>query len=135
MAVKMRRNFSGEFAARDLGNGTWRLSQPNGVEIFLRGVDAVESAALSAPALSDLGIEWRGHLAVVTLKSKGGAASAAAGSAWAHEPLPNLYDALPLAEFDGKARRFWRRVFWLVRMPGGRRLLKYFARAGRKRGQ
>jgi hypothetical protein len=135
MAAKMRRNFSGEFAARDLGYGTWRLAQSNGVEIFLRGVDAVEAPAFAAPHLTDLGIEWRDHLALVTLKSNGAVSSAAVAGAWAHEPLPNLYDALPLAQFDAKARRFWRRVFWVVRMPGGRRLLKYFARTGRKRGQ
>ena len=135
MAAKMRRNFSGEFAARELGNGTWLLTQSNGVEIFLRGVNALEAMALSAQPLTDLGIEWRDHLALITLKSNGGVASAAASGAWAHEPLPHLYDALPLALFDAKARRFWRRVFWLVRVPGGRRLLKYFAGAGRKRGQ
>jgi hypothetical protein len=49
--------------------------------------------------------------------------------------LPKLYEALPLARFDAKARRFWGRVFWLVRMPGGRSLLKYFAGGGRKRSQ
>ena len=98
-------------------------------------MNAVDSAALAAPAIADLGIEWRNHLALITLKSNGGVASAAAGSAWAHEPLPHLYEALPLAPFDAKARRFWRRVFWLVRLPGGRRLLKYFARAARKPSQ
>jgi hypothetical protein len=135
MAAKMRRNFSGEFAARDLGRGTWRLVQPNGAEIFLRGVTPLEAPAFAAPRLSDVGIEWREHSALVTLKSSGGVASAAVGSAWAHEPLPKLYEALPLARFDAKARRFWGRVFWLVRMPGGRRLLKYFAGGGRKRSQ
>jgi hypothetical protein len=135
MAAKMRRNFSGEFAAQDLGSGTWRLAQPSGAEIFLRGVSSLEAQAFSAQRLTDLGIEWRHQSALVTLKSNGGVASAAVSGAWAHEPLPKLYDALPLAPFDAKARRFWGRVFWLVRMPGGRRLLKYFARGGRKRGQ
>ena len=135
MTAKMRRNFSGEFAAQDLGSGNWRLAQPSGAEIFLRGVSSLEAQAFSAQRLTDLGIEWRRQAALVTLKSNGGVASAAVSGAWAHEPLPKLYDALPLAPFDAKARRFWGRVFWLVRMPGGRRLLKYFARGGRKRGQ
>ncbi len=135
MAAKMRRNFSGEFAARDLRSGTWRLAQPNGTGIYLRGVSSLEVPALSAPPLTDVGIEWRDQSALVTFKSNGAVASAAVSGAWAHEPLPKLYEALPLAPFDAKARRFWGRVFWLVRMPGGRRLLKYFARGGRKRGQ
>jgi hypothetical protein len=135
MAAKMRRNFSGEFAARELGSGTWRLAQPNGAEIFLRGVTSLEAPAFSAPRLTDVGIEWRNQLVLVTFKANGSVASAAVSDAWAHEPLPKLYDALPLAPFDAKARRFWGRVFWLVRLPGGRRLLKYFARGGHKRGQ
>ena len=135
MAAKMRRNFSGEFTARDLRSGTWRLAQPNGTEIYLRGVSSLEAPALAAPPLTDVGIEWRDQSALVTFKSTGAVASAAVSGAWAHEPLPKLYEALPLAPFDAKARRFWGRVFWLVRMPGGRRLLKYFARGGRKRGQ
>jgi hypothetical protein len=36
-----------------------------------------------------------------------------------------------LADFDARARRFWRRVFVLVRIPGGRRLLGMLARASR----
>jgi hypothetical protein len=40
-----------------------------------------------------------------------------------HEPLARLYEALPLATLDANARRFWRRVFRLVRIPGGRYLL------------
>jgi hypothetical protein len=50
-----------------------------------------------------------------------------------HEPLPKLYAELPLAGFDERARRFWRRVFRLVRIPGGRHLLGVLAR--RPRGQ
>ena len=49
-------------------------------------------------------------------------------SAIVHEPLARLYEALPLAELDAKARRFWRRVFRLVRIPGGRYLLLAMAR-------
>jgi hypothetical protein len=56
-----------------------------------------------------------------------------AAAAIVHEPARNLYAALPLAEFDGRARRFWRRVFLLVRIPGGRSLLGILAHASRKR--
>jgi hypothetical protein len=40
---------------------------------------------------------------------------------------------LPLVSFDDKARRFWRRVFRLVRIPGGRHLLGVLARRNRDR--
>jgi hypothetical protein len=39
---------------------------------------------------------------------------------------------LPLASIDADARRFWRRVFRLVRIPGGRYLLKVLTRARRR---
>jgi hypothetical protein len=42
-----------------------------------------------------------------------------------------LYEALPLAGFDATARRFWRRVFLLVRLPGGRYLLRLIAQRKR----
>jgi hypothetical protein len=48
-----------------------------------------------------------------------------------HEPLANLYAALPLATLDANARRFWRRVFTLVRIPGGRHLLGILGRRRR----
>ncbi len=50
-----------------------------------------------------------------------------------HEPLARLYEALPLVTLDAKARRFWRRVFRLVRIPGGRYLLGALARLPRER--
>ena len=55
----------------------------------------------------------------------------AATSAIVHEPLGHLYESLPLVKFDAKARRFWRRVFRLVRIPGGRYLLKFLARTSK----
>jgi hypothetical protein len=56
-----------------------------------------------------------------------------ARSAIVHEPLAHLYDAFPLAGLDAKARRFWRRVFRLVRIPGGRYLLGVLAHRTRDR--
>jgi hypothetical protein len=41
-----------------------------------------------------------------------------------------LYESLPLVSIDANARRFWRRVFRLVRIPGGRFLLKLLTRSG-----
>jgi hypothetical protein len=42
-----------------------------------------------------------------------------------------LYDSLPLADFDRSAQRFWNRVFRVMRLPGGRFLLRFLARGGR----
>ena len=50
-----------------------------------------------------------------------------------HEPLMRLYETLPLVSLDEKAKRFWRRVFFLVRVPGGRYLLRILARRSRGR--
>jgi hypothetical protein len=60
------------------------------------------------------------------------AVSVCAASAIVHEPLERLYESLPLASIDADARRFWRRVFRLVRIPGGRYLLKVLTRARRR---
>jgi hypothetical protein len=132
MTAKMRRHFSGVFAAADCGKGVWRLSrvQPHLIEIFARGL-ASNNAPLLAGRLTDLGIEWRDGRVSLSVTTSGGAAGVDAASVWVHEPCPTLYDSLPLAQFDAPARRFWRRVFFLVRIPGGRRLLKYFARRKR----
>jgi hypothetical protein len=135
MTAKMRRHFSGVFAAADCGKGAWRLSrlQPQPIDIFLRGIASTDAPVL-AGRLTDLGIEWRDGRVFLKLTTSAGAADVAAASALVHEPLPKLYDTLPLAQFDAPARRFWRRVFFLVRIPGGRRLLKILGRARRKRG-
>jgi hypothetical protein len=57
------------------------------------------------------------------------AASVEVTAAIVHEPLGNLYESLPLASIDANARRFWRRVFRLVRIPGGRYLLRLLTRS------
>jgi hypothetical protein len=135
MTAKMRRHFSGVFAAADCGKGAWRLSrmQPHPIEIFLRGIASTDAPVL-AGRLTDVGIEWRDGRVFLSLTTSGGAAGLDAASALVHEALPKLYDTLPLAQFDAPARRFWRRVFFLVRIPGGRRLLKYLARTSRPSG-
>jgi hypothetical protein len=77
-------------------------------------------------------VEWRrdgnGDGAVVTLTTGGGTVQIHARTVILHEPVALLYDQLPLMRLDDAARRFWRRVFWLVRIPGGRRLLGLVAR-------
>jgi len=135
MATKMRRNFSGAGSARLAGDGTWRVTRgpPHETEIIVGGADSRSAQACGA-TLHDLGIEWQGARVLLTMTSAGGrVATVEAASAIVHEPLRNLYAALPLADFDGRARRFWRRVFLLVRIPGGRSLLGILAHASRRK--
>jgi hypothetical protein len=131
MDSKMRRHLPGTFATRQLGQGAWRLSrnQPEPVDVFLRGADA-GSDALPAH-VRDIDIEWRTEDVLVSIASGTQRRVIKTQTVIVHEPLANLYTALPLAKLDAKARRFWRRVFGLVRIPGGRYLLGFLARRGR----
>jgi hypothetical protein len=81
----------------------------------------------------DIVIEWRAETVVLTMTSAEQPRIIKAQSAIVHEPLARLYEALPLASFDANARRFWDRVFRLVRIPGGRYLLGVLARRNRRR--
>ena len=125
-----RRQFTGSYRGEGLGKGAWRLvscALPP-VEIFLRGAQFD-----SAQSISDVQIEWLPHGAVLTGSIAGRRVQIDARSAIVHEPLELLYESLPLAQFDRQAQTFWRRVFWLVRIPGGKRLLGALARFSRKR--
>jgi hypothetical protein len=133
MSPKMRRNYSGTFMPLPLGDGAWQLSRtaPQ-TQIFLRDAESGAAKAFGTAPLVDLGIEWQQGKALLTFMSGDRVASVQAATAMVHEPLDHLYDSLPLAEFDANARRFWRRVFRLVRFPGGRYLLKLLRRGSRQ---
>jgi hypothetical protein len=128
MSSKLRRNFSGAFLPQDRGNGSWQLSRaaPHEIDVFLRGTE--RGAKFGTGLLLDLGIEWQADKVLLTFMSGEKVASVEAASAIVHEPLEHLYEGLPLVSIDADARRFWRRVFRLVRIPGGRYLLKALAR-------
>jgi len=136
MSPKKRRNFSGAFLSQDRGNGAWQLirSAPHETTVFVRDAQHDAANAFRHGRIIDLGIEWRDEEALLTFMSDGRVSSVAAGSAIVHEPLADLYASLPLASIDADARRFWRRVFALVRLPGGRFVLKLLtrSRAGRQ---
>jgi hypothetical protein len=134
MSSKMRRNLAGIFSAQNIGSGAWRLARgaPAPAEVFLRGVESGAAGAFARADLGDVDIEWRTDTVLLTVTAAGRRGSFNAQSAIVHEPLSGLYDALPLAALDEKARRFWRRVFRLVRIPGGRHLLGALARRSRK---
>ena len=130
MKPKMRRNLPGPFLTWNLGEGAWRLSrsEPAPIDVFLRGADSGAAEAFRSSAVRDIDIEWRAAAAVLTMKSAEQPRTIYTQSAIVHEPLAHLYDALPLAILDPKARRFWRSVFRLIRIPGGRYLLRVLTR-------
>lgn len=130
MSKKVERVLTASLEARELAGGVWRLSNgaAGGIELILRGTDSADRATLANLRASKAVIVWAGAAAVVTLTTPGGPRRVRARTAILHEPKSTLYGALPLVHLDAAARRFWRRVFVLVRIPGGRRLLGLMAR-------
>jgi hypothetical protein len=135
MKPNMRRHLPGTFHTQVLGTGAWRLSrsEPGPIDVFLRGADPDAAEALRLPTPADVEIEWRPGMAVLCVTSAARRRVFKVQSAIVHEPLAQLYDALPLKSFDAEASSFWRRVFALVRIPGGRYLLGVLARRSRGR--
>jgi hypothetical protein len=136
MKPQMRRNLSGTFLPQDLGKGAWRLTRGEApdTDVFLRGAEPNATEALRGATVSDIAIEWRSDAVVLNFTSGDGLRTLQTQSAIVHEPQSQLYEVLPLASLDDKARRFWRRVFRLVRIPGGRYLLRVLARRTRDAG-
>ena len=125
--------YAGPFVVLDAGNDVWRLSgETSGMQILLRGAGVkARSLFADAPRIESVALEWSRDLVIVTLALPGGATTLTALSATVHEPQPALYDKLPLAAFDADARKFWQRVFRLMRIPGGRFLLGLMTRRRR----
>jgi hypothetical protein len=134
MPARLRRNFSGAFLPQHRGNGTWQLSRPapHEITVFLRDAEHGAELSFGTGPLIDLGIEWHAEKVLLTFMAGEKVASVEAANAIVHEPLEQLYERLPLISIDADARRFWRRVFRLVRIPGGRFLLKLLARSRRR---
>jgi hypothetical protein len=135
MNPNMRCHLPGKFLAQDLGGGAWRLARRDlkPAEVLLRGTEPRAAEVLSAHDLGDIDIEWQAARVELWATSSGRRAAVASQSAIVHEPMAQLYEGLPLARTDPKSRRFWRRVFCLVRIPGGRLLLAAVARRTRAR--
>jgi hypothetical protein len=135
MKPKMRRKLPGTFLTRDLGAGAWRLSrgETEPIDILVSGTESEAADALRSRFVRDIDIEWRAEAVVLSMTSAERRRSVKAQSVIVHEPLPRLYETLPLVTLDAKARLFWRRVFRLVRIPGGRHLLGVLARRTRER--
>jgi hypothetical protein len=133
----MTYSLAGPFAAFAAGNGAWRLSAgaPSGpgVQILLRGTSADAARFFAdAPRIERIVLDWSRDIVIVTLTVAGGIGALTAHSAIVHEPQDQLYRCLPLAEFDAGAQAFWRRVFRLLRLPGGRFLLGLMTRRERR---
>lgn len=125
--MTIERTLTGPFRARALGADTWQLTS-EGAEVYLAGVESAASAALAGATAATVRVAWSGAVAAVTLSSAGQSARRfISRTVIIHEPRPRLYDALPLIVLDDAARRFWRRVFCIARLPGGRRLLRWIA--------
>lgn len=135
MKSNMRCNLPGAFLTRNLGQGGWRLSrgEPEPVEVFLLGAAPPTAESSQALDVRDIDIEWRADSVWLRFISDGRPIAVQVQGAIVHEPLPRLYAALPLAHLEAPGRRFWRRVFRLVRIPGGRYLLGVLARRSRGR--
>jgi hypothetical protein len=131
----MRCNLPGTFLTRTPGQGSWQLSraEPEPVEVFVLGAAPPTAESSRALDVRDIGIEWRADSVWLSFFSDGRPMAVQAQGAIVHEPLPRLYAALPLARLEEPGRRFWRRVFRLVRIPGGRYLLGILARRTRGR--
>ena len=126
-----RKTWAGVFSCERSSERNWVITSVREpiVEIRLLGADL--GARVVSDGVQSVRIDWLSEGATVDLISGSDVFRVHAATVLVHEPLPALYRALPLADFDARARRFWQRVFWLARLPGGRTLLRLLARRAR----
>jgi len=133
-----RKTLSGKFNASRLNERLWRLSRDAGAahagaahagaahaEVYLIG------AAVPDGAIERIEIDWAGDAVDVTLTMQDSTQRIRARAVYIHEPRPDVHDRLPLETFGPRARAFWKRIFLLVRIPGGSALLSRIARRTR----
>jgi len=130
-----RQSLAGPFAATKLHSGLWQLTAegPDGARVYVRGAGPEASKLLAEMRITALEFEWRAESVLVRATGTDGVRHFKSESVVVHTPAMRLYDSLPLASFDAAAQRFWKRVFCLIRIPGGRLLLGAIAR--RRRGR
>jgi len=133
MTSMPQRTLSGPIQAEHLGGGLWQLTAgaAAAVRVYLRVPAGGRTVALAERPIQRIVLQWRDDGVTVRVTGAAGEGVVEASTAVIHEARQGLYDALPLADFDGRARRFWRRVFLLIRIPGGRYLLHLIARRRR----
>ncbi len=128
MQTTRTRTLAGPFAL-ELSSAQWWEIRFAGGSALIQGAAAPGGLEGSA----ELRIDWQAGGGIqLAFALPSGPLILAATSLILHEPQPELYAALPLARFDARARRFWYRVFALVRAPGGRWLLGLVARLARR---
>jgi hypothetical protein len=134
MSTRIERTLRGVFRAKHLAGDAWQLTAgaEGSAEIYLSGVDSDAFAVLDRTTPSAVTVTWSAAGATVTLISPQATTPIRARTATIHEPRPELYQGLPLVVMDDAAKRFWRRVFLLARIPGGRRLLRWIAERSRE---
>jgi hypothetical protein len=130
-----RQSLPGPFSATKLDSGVWQLAAdvPDGARVYLHGAGPETSKFLAGMRITALEFEWRSEDVMVRATGADGIRHFKSASVFIHTPAARLYDSLPLASFDADAQRFWKRVFRLIRIPGGRLLLGAIAR--RRRGR
>jgi len=130
----MRHTVFGPFSALNLHSTVWQLRAHAGAghEILLRGPDPGAIELLTGAHIISLTFDWGADSVTVTSTGANGERRFTFDGAIIHEPRPRLYESLPLSPFDSDARRFWRRVFRMMRIPGGRFLVGLFARRKRR---
>lgn len=126
-----RKTWTGAFRSERSSKRNWVIASVREpvVEITLLGADL--GARVVSNGVQRVSIDWLSEGATVELTSGSDVSRIHAPTVLVHESLPTLYRALPLAHFDARARRFWQRVFLLVRLPGGRTILRLLARRTR----
>ncbi len=127
------RTIAGPFTVQDLGHGAWLLTSvaPAAAEIYMQLAHAAAAQLANAPSAATLGLAWRPDGAEVTLAGTFGVRRLDVRTAIVHESRNQLYRSLPVADFDLHARRFWTRIFRVMRFPGGRYLLRFMPGAKR----
>ena len=133
MKSTTRCSLIGPFKTQLLANGSWELTatRPDRTQIYLRPAAHGRCETLKDVTLDRVDLEWRDDRVTVTVTRASRVATLSASSAIVHESKFALYESLPLAGFDPNAQRFWKRVFRLIRIPGGRLLLGLIARRNR----
>jgi hypothetical protein len=133
----MRRVLPGTFTIDAAGPDRWRLSAapPSSLVIHVRGLcgpAAAQPPQLDGAHATAVSLDWPAAGGVdIDLTLPEGPVRMKAAEARVHATPSDLYRVLPLAQFDAGARAFWRRIFLLVRLPGGRFLLQAAARRAR----
>jgi hypothetical protein len=130
MNTRIERTLTGAFRATHLGADTWQLTTgaAGSAEIYLSGVDSDAFAVLDG---ADAECGRRGmvrgrrhrHADLRPARARNSGRARRRSTSRARSSTRGCRSWF----WTLKARRFWRRVFFIARIPGGRRLLRWIA--------